>query len=266
MSHLPDLQREFARALLDPDRDVPELITSRHRDRPKRRFDVYRNNVVASLIDVLQGHFPVVCRLVGEEFFRATARAYLNVEQPSTPVLAEFGETFADFLQNFEPLNELPYLADVARFEWLQVEALHAGDAQPLTALDLAGIDPADVGQVIFKLHPSTRLITSPYPVVSLWRANMQDEKHAPVDPDAGGEDAAVLRPALDVIYLRLRPGGVAFLAAIMAGAGLADAAQKALDTATDFDVQKALAQYIDAGMLSGWHLQSQVVHEGGER
>ncbi len=256
MPQLREVQAAFATALLDPERAVPEPVTSQRRRQPKRRFDVYRNNVVASLIDVLQGHYPVVCRLVGEEFFRATARAYLDTEQPSTPVLAEYGGTFADFLEDFEPAGALPYLPDVARFEWLQVEAYHAADVAPLTADDLAALAPNRVAKMVFELHPSARLLSSPYPIISLWRTNTDDKDVQSIDLTAGGEDAVVIRPFFDVVYLRLRPGGHAFLTAIKARANLAEATTQAQGVAEDFDVQRNLAQFIDAGVLAGWHLE----------
>ncbi len=263
MPQLLDVQAAFATALLDPEQAVPETVTSQRRRQPKRRFDVYRNNVVASLIDVLQSHYPVVCRLVGEEFFRATARAYLDTEQPSTPVLAEYGGTFSAFLDTFEPAEALPYLPDVARFEWLQVEAYHAADVEPLTADDVAAIEPNRVAQIVFELHPSARLLSSPFPIISLWRTNTDETDVHSIDLTAGGEDAVVIRPFFDVIYLRLRPGGHAFLTAIREHANLADAATRALGVAEDFDVQRNLAQFIDAGVLAGWHLEEQQAQAG---
>ena len=62
-------QASFAEALLDPDRRVPDGVTSHTHPAPAKRFAVYRNNVVVSLIDALATRFPAVQRIVGEEFF-----------------------------------------------------------------------------------------------------------------------------------------------------------------------------------------------------
>ena len=48
------IQAEFAAALLDPDRPVPEAVTAHTARRPLRRFAVYRNNVVAGLVNALR--------------------------------------------------------------------------------------------------------------------------------------------------------------------------------------------------------------------
>ena len=60
------LQNSFAAALLDSDRPVPKGLTSHTASVPAKRFAVYRNNVVVSLIDALRRRFPAVERIVGE--------------------------------------------------------------------------------------------------------------------------------------------------------------------------------------------------------
>ena len=73
MLQLAGTQNAFAHALLHPERAVPATIRGAARRGADRRFAVYRNNVITGLIDALAQRFPVVCRLVGEEFFRAMA-------------------------------------------------------------------------------------------------------------------------------------------------------------------------------------------------
>ena len=66
-------QRDFAAALLDPALPCPAGLCVPAGADLARRFDVHRNNVVASLVEALADSFPVVLALVGEDFFRATA-------------------------------------------------------------------------------------------------------------------------------------------------------------------------------------------------
>ena len=77
----------FARALVDPSRPAP-AATQRRDGRPvERRFAVYRNNVAVALIGALEARYPVVRRLVGDDFFRAMAGAYVAAEKPRSPAL-----------------------------------------------------------------------------------------------------------------------------------------------------------------------------------
>jgi hypothetical protein len=117
MSHL----QAFADSLLAMPPACPPGLTAWNRSDPARRFAVYRNNVMVSLIDALADSFPVTQALVGEEFFRAMAGVFARAHPPRSPVMAHYGDGFAGFIEDFQPAASLPYLADVARLEMLRV-------------------------------------------------------------------------------------------------------------------------------------------------
>src|SRR5919108_3746086 len=98
MYQLASVQDAFADAVRDASLRVPLPVAGAARQTSDRRFAVYRNNVVASLTSALAERFPVVQRLVGEEFFRAMARAYVTQEPPRSPVLLHYGATFPAFV------------------------------------------------------------------------------------------------------------------------------------------------------------------------
>ncbi|MGI9383966.1 MAG: HvfC/BufC N-terminal domain-containing protein [Methyloligellaceae bacterium] len=250
MPPLSDNQREFAQSVMDADRPVPAGVTSHLRARPVKRFNVYRNNIYASLIDVLQGRFPVVTRLVGEEFFRVTARVYVEQHPPTSPVLMRYGHVFADFLQAFEPVDDVPYLPDIARLEWAWSEAYNAADRAPISPEVLQSVPPEKVESLLFELHPSARLVSSEYPIVTIWSANSGDDEPEPIDAGAGGEDALILRPGLDVEVRRLPSGGAAFIAALADGSSLGAAAQRAAGSAEAFDLQANLTGLFGCGAI----------------
>ena len=122
---LAGLQETFVHAVLRAGLLVPETVASMAGPSRERRIGVYRNNVKASLVAALVGAFPVVQRLVGEEFFEAAAFVFVEHHPPRSPVLAEYGAGFAAFLEGFEPARDLPYLADIARLEWARQQAFH---------------------------------------------------------------------------------------------------------------------------------------------
>lgn len=254
---LAPLQVGFARALMWADDHVPDGFAGHSARAPQARFNVYRNNIFASLTATLRARFPVVERLVGEEFFAAVARVFIARHPPCSPVLLEYGAGFAGFLETFEPAEQLPYLPDVARLEWLRNVAYHATDRTPLDPAELARIPAEDLAAVSFELHPSAGLLTSPYPAVGIWETNTHDSEVRVIAADAGGEDALVVRPAFDVVIVRLGPGGHTFAAALADGAALAAAAELAALTATDFSLPHALSALIGAGALTACSIQA---------
>ena len=252
MSPWPELQRVFAAALLNPAIPPSREFVGPDGAPSARRFAVYRNNVIVGLIDAIGDNFPAVRRIVGEDFFRAMARAYVTVEPPRSPVLLAYGESFPDFIAGFEPAAPLPYLADVARIERAWTEAYHAAEAEPLSAEAFAACAPDDAAGLRLVVHPSLRLVRSRFPAVTIWRMNVADGVPAPVDFASDGEDALVLRPEAEVEARIVAPGGAAFIGALAARRTLAEAAEAAFRASDRFDLPGHLAALIAMGAFVG--------------
>jgi hypothetical protein len=197
MRSLAESQSAFAMALFDPALPVPNNLRSLDKPAGPDRFAVYRNNVMVALIEGLRDAYPVVCRLVGDEFFRAMAAVFVRAHPPHSPVMLEYGDGFAQFIAEFPPAAGLPYLPDVARLERAWVEAYHAPEAEPLSQV------PCGTGHT-FALHPATRLVRSPFPVLAIWEANRSDSEPHALELSAEGDDVLVTRPAAEVQAFRI--------------------------------------------------------------
>jgi hypothetical protein len=79
----------FAPALLDPDRATPPSVTGPNGGAAMKRYNVYLNNVVVSLIEALAAAFPAVLHITGADFFRAMARFHVRASPPTSPLLFE---------------------------------------------------------------------------------------------------------------------------------------------------------------------------------
>lgn len=254
---LPGSQRDFASALLDPQRAVPPGLRAWNGSDPKARLAVYRNNVVSSLVDALADTFPVVQQLVGVEFFRAMAVLFVRESPPRSRVLAHYGRDFPAFVAAFEPARGLPYLADVARLEVARVSAYHAADAEPVSdeLVSLALSSGERMGELRLVLHPSVNSLASSHAVVTLWAAHQVDgDDIAPVEV-AIPESALILRAGLEVLVLPAHRGTIGFVEAVRTGLNLGDAAARAMVAAPDFDLTAALTQLLAHGALSSIHL-----------
>lgn len=253
-------QRGFAAALLDPGLPCPKGLVAWNGSDPAARFNVYRNNVVSSLIDALADTFPVVQELVGDEFFRAMAAHFLRQSPPRSRVLAQFGADFPAFAEAFEPARPVPYLADIARLEFDRVRAHHAADAAPVEreAIALASASGERIGELRFELHPSVSVLHSLHAIVSIWAAHQGEGDLSQVDPGSA-EAALVVRSGLEVLVMKLSPGVAQFVSAISQGQALADAAQCALDTAPDFDLSVALSLLLIHGAITSVHLPPRI-------
>jgi hypothetical protein len=245
MLALRDLQAEFGRALLAPGGDVPPALRGAFKEDDayaKERFAVYRNNVVASLTEALRDTFPVICRLVDERFFSYAAHEFIAAHPPARPALSEYGGVFAGFLANFPPCRDLVYLPDVARLEWLINVAATAPDKNSLSPAALHGMTPEQAARLGFRLHPSYRYLTSPWPVDRIWLANQQDASDEAVDLDSGGACLEVSRREGAVAFRTLNEAEFVFRRALSEGSSLGEALEHALAVASDFAAGDTLA------------------------
>lgn len=240
----------FAAALLDPGTGLPGGITGPDGAASTRRFNVYRNNVVVSLIGALAETFPVTREMVGEVFFTAMAREFVSVNPPHSPIMMRYGATFPAFIASFPPAAGLPYLGDLARLEFVQVEAYHAADAAPLAPASLGAIAPERLGVIRFAAHPAARLVRSASAIASLWLAHRGIGDLGMIDP-VRPQDALVTRPDLSVEIRALEPAAGAFIEHLLAGHTLGEAALAALASDPAFDLPAAITLIVECGAFT---------------
>ena len=255
---LAERQHDFGLALLDAKMPMPAGLVGPDGQPCPRRFDVYRNNVVAGLIAALGDAYPVVSRLVGLEFFRAMAAAYVTRHPPQSPILLAYGAGFPRFLASFPPVKSLPYLSDVARIERAWVEAYHAPDQNPAEVTPLLTLPPARLGAVRVSLHPSLRLIASHFPALTIWQSNLPGNTPAPVDLTIG-ETALILRPRHEVVVQKLTLGATAFFAGLQEGDTIMQAAAKSIAQDPVFDFAGNLSTLLLSGAVVGWQSAVQI-------
>ena len=220
-----------------------------------RRFAVYRNNVYHSLSRALQDAHPVATRLVGEEFFRAVARAWLDAGGlPDHAPLHDYGEGFPAFLESFPPAAQLPWLGDVARVEQAWLRAWHGADAPRAAAPDacLPSVGGEEMARMSLLLHPSLATAALRWPAVAIWQAHQRPDTEARLAgmDIARRENVAVAVRARhgEVRVFSLPAAAAGFLQRLRAGERVLDAAQGTGEDA----VRRTLAALAEAGAVLG--------------
>lgn len=214
----------------------------------EERLAIYRNNVFANLRSALQAVYPVVLRLVGEEFFNHAANGYICAYSSPSGDIHDFGAQFPEFLAKFPGAAELVYLPDTARLEWLVHEAFHEQDHRPLSLERLAKVAAEDYQKLRFKLHPACRLFFSAYPVHRIWQVNQPEYNgDDSVDLSEGAVKLLVRRQGFVIEIAPLGMAEYALLAAIADGESFSSNVERALQAEPGFDpgafLQKHVAQ-----------------------
>ncbi|MGD1883006.1 MAG: putative DNA-binding domain-containing protein [Paracoccaceae bacterium] len=237
-------QAELRAAILDAGRPVPTGLSDAKGAAAGRRFAVYRNNVAVSLTEALEAGFPILQKLLGQETFKRLAGVFLRAHPPSSPLMMHYGAAMPEFLEKFEPLQHIGYLADVARLELALRVSYHAADAVALPPERLGEITPGSR----LLLAPATQLLQSQWPLFDIWRYNT--ENGAP-KPAAIAQDILITRPEYDPVTDLVTPAQSVWLQSIMTGQPISAAQDAAARIDPDFDLSALLGVMLRTNAIS---------------
>jgi len=251
MPALLELQRAFAASMLHEEDDAVCGAVIDDGFAAAERLRIYRNTCRSTLIEALRITYPAVERLVGRDFFDTAAARYAGTHPPQSGYLNEYGGEFPEFLAAFGSASELPYLADVARFEWALGVAANAADAPLLDPLTLAAVDPQRHAALRFEPHSSVCFLTLAYPADQIADAVLAGDEAAmaQVDLSSGPVRLVVHRGPDGVAAERLEPGAYEFVSRLCAREALG----RLLESAPA-DAPLLLAAQLRKGRLTACH------------
>ncbi len=183
---LAELQQQFANALhyqaLGEDCQIISDIFD-----ADERMQIYRNNFVISLSEVLQATYPMVEALLGEECFAQVARQHVLNQPLTCGDVTHYGQGFDLSLQSFNAVMEAaPYIAEVAKFEWacdvsqqcFSVDRNQHRQGADYSLEELAQLPAEQHGFVQFRLHADVVLFASQYAVYALQQTIIQQPQN----------------------------------------------------------------------------------------
>ncbi|MCR9213710.1 MAG: DNA-binding domain-containing protein [Proteobacteria bacterium] len=250
------LQYSFVKSLLAPDAVLPTGLVSDQKIDLQKRFSVYRNNVMSSLVSALTVAFPTVEKIVGDQFFKAMAAVYVRQYPPKSPVLMFYGDEFPMFLRGFAPVSALPYLSDVARLEQLRRQVYHAADAPSLSSDVFSEIAESDLFLTSVSLQPASEIAAFQSPTFSIWNWNSVEGNREKQDILSTRESGLIWRVNNEV-RMRLLPLGIeVFLRNLKQGLSLGESAKEASAT-PGFDLTAALTTLFETRLVTAVNLRS---------
>jgi hypothetical protein len=216
---------------------------------------IYQNSAIANITHSLILTYPVIEKLVGEQFFSAMCREYIFLTWPKSGNMDDYGVGFPEFLAEFEHAKHLLYLKDVARLEWAFHQSSLADDA-PITDWSTLA-QASDILQLKFLVSPSLSLISSTFPIDKIWHLNQEN-----TPPDTAVEFAdeqdndtfiVLFRQQLKTVVLPIAAGDFALLNAFDNGETFEKAIVVASAKQADFSVDDSLKKFIELGIISGF-------------
>jgi hypothetical protein len=256
MLSLRDFQYSFAANLFGDDSEsVIPWIRADGID-PAARLGIYRNNLHEGFRKTLALEYPVIRRLVGSDYFRQLARAFLASHPSTSGDLHHVGAALPSFLRQRFADSDYLYLADVATLEWAYQQCLVAEGVDPLDPLTLRNVPPQSYGMLRFTLRPAYRLVQSRFPVLRIWQANQPESAGGEtIELDSGPDFLLVFRSSGGTYFRRIHEDDHRLLAAFAAGSSLDEALELSMASNPHFDLGAALHRCIEVGALSQFSL-----------
>ena len=255
MHSLRELQLGFMRAVLDGKPQFAAPLIDWQGIAAEHRLAVYANTARSNFTESLTLSFPVLRRLVGEEYFRQVSLGFHARHPSHSGDLQVAGAGFAQYLVGLHGDGEYRYLGEIARLEWLIQETLLAADHAPLDLAKLGTIAPLQYDELRFHLHPSTRLFASEFPCAAIWEANVGDAEPQVIDLGTGPDNLLLLRVRGELVWNSLSLGEQHFLESLRAQEPFATAVAHAVASdGGEFDPASALQRFVLTGVIVDFH------------
>jgi hypothetical protein len=242
--HLADLQQCMAEAMLGNTKEVACIVSTKTLS-AKKRLSIYRESIFSQMILALEEVFPVCVKLVGKKCFYALARKYAE-KYFSADNLNVYGERFADFIRTIAPLSEqLPYLPEVAVFEYAMNEGFYAKTSKPF---DVKTVEVSE--SLVFSLTSGATLLDLHFPIYKIWSENQKPEsEQSTINLDEGGEKLLVFRKGMEMQVAELSVLQWDFLQQVKAGKNFVAICECFIE----HGASKAVSEILQEAVLNAW-------------
>lgn len=251
---------------------VAEFIKPNDRLTSLERLELYNKQYWFRLVDCLYDDHPGLRAVLGEQKFSVLVREYIEHYPSRSFSLRNLPRNMEKFIREQPQLSgaRLELAAQMARFEWAQVEAFDGQMKPPVVPDDLLGVDPA---KLRLALQPYVTVLDLDYPlddfvlavkkreVLRNEASNAIEEEQKTTTrkrlamPKKERSFVAVHRLNNSLYYKRLQLESYLLLTALRDGSTLAEACIKALDSADDESVNWPLQvrTWFEGWTTLGW-------------
>jgi hypothetical protein len=220
------------------------------------RLSAHTDGYPARICESLCETYPALFHILGDATFAALAERYLPFVPADQTNLNFIGSALPDFAAGDSLARDLPFLSDLARFEWSVHACFHARLAEPFDATACADWSPQDWSRARIDFQPGTALLRSAWPLRALRECRQIAREEVDVDLEGRPEDVLVHRAGLDVVTRAIDGVEAEALERLLAGEPLgrvtADLAERGADAGA---VSALFAGWVGSGLVADCRL-----------
>lgn len=198
---LAELQTELQNFLLDKTQNASDLTLETPAFSREERLQIYHEAYRLRLIDALRNDYPALEAYIGEENFALVATEFIATNPSQHPSLRWFGEKLPQFLREHPEWKLHIQIAELAKFEWVQMMAFDAADTSLATIDDVRALQPEQWMIMQLEFHSSLERLSCYSNAPKLWNALIKDEAEIQVEISENVQEWLVWREDLQVIY-----------------------------------------------------------------
>ena len=264
MTTLAELQRNFIRDCLSGKHKNTNVLLAKDIDTShisaSGLLGIYQGSSIGNIIQAMKLTYPVIEKLVGEDFFRACCKEFISAHCPKSANMDDYGEEFADFLADFEPAKPLIYLKDVAQLEWLFHLSSLASDSSPTDWTHLSTVKADDALQVKFLLAPFVQLISSSFPIDIIWEMNQPNttvNKEIDLTHNIDKQTLLIVfRSGLKTEIMTMTEGEFALLSSFNHQQSLAIAIETIAKIESGISIDDVIKKFIELNIISSFKVK----------
>ena len=220
-----------------------------------RRLAIYQNNAIGACRRALELIYPVCRTIVGEDYFGQIAQQYIEAYPSRQPDLNAYGEYWPDFLQQLiaadTALQELPYLADLARLEWHYHAAYFADNDPGIDFVALQQVSPSRQGDIYWHCSAALAVMQSAHPLYAIWHGNREGRAVDSVTGLSEPECLCIYRSGFEIVVDIIDSSSYALLRGMLDGKTMG----QLLAEESAAGVDALLPQWVQRGWIGGFSL-----------
>jgi len=244
MSALRKLQHEFLDYLLDDSVvDIVERIESTPRRSAVQRMALYGNAYRLRLKEALSTDYERLHSYLGDELFENLMQRYIDGYPSQHPSLRYFGQHVVELVEDIEPFNQHPEIAEIVRIEQAFANSFDAADCECVTLDQLTQLEPEEWAALTLRFHSAVQLLPQHYNSFQIWRALADEE--TPPQKTAGDTTWLIWRQDLVSRYRALESAELAALTIAMSAGSFADLCAALLEHFSEQETPQRAVGYL---------------------
>jgi hypothetical protein len=252
MTNLSRIQWDFQEFLLHGAGAINAHVVSTERVPAETRLSIYSNAYAARLKEALEANYPALAKLLGERDFHNLATDYIAAHDSRFFTIRYYGHVLPHFLSGNGRYKSVPFLTDLARWEWMMNEVFDAADAEPVALETLANKSPGDWHAMRFTFHPSVRSLSLHWNAPQVWKALVDDVERPRAAVSRDATSWLLWRQDLKEFFRSLTPVEEHALVAARAGENFGDLCTVLCEHMSEEDAPARAAEFLRTWIGSG--------------